>query len=298
APGGQEIGPPVPAVDKSCSSEERTETRRRPIESSGIHRLAGYMTVAPSTLPERRVLLLAGALGCAAFLPLVMYHRQFAQLFWFGDDLWAINEIDLHGYGRWVWQMFSENFVPLFKFLWGGLVLAGHGNHWLALLVLWLTHAANVALLSYWMLRSGFGGLATAVTALCFGLSASNLETLTWTTQWSAVLALMFFLLAAVDHPGLSDAVRPYGGWRIARQFLWSTCSAWSFSRGVLTGPIMAAAALVRPAGAPWPRRLLLAAAAVVPSVVTAIMIMKYSPVKHDAVLTTWPLMKEGLAFS
>jgi hypothetical protein len=226
------------------------------------------------------------ALALLALLPFVSNHRFFANLFWFGDEFDLIDQIDRTGYATWTWKMFAENFVPLFKVLWGGLVFVGGGSYFFMLSVAWLTHALNVGLLAYLMMKNEFALPAVILAAVGFGLTASNLETLGWSVQWSAMLAVTFFLLAAIHYTRICQrAATP-----TPRDLLllggWGWASAWCFARGTLTGAVLAGMAILpwtRPPGT-WPRRILLAAACILPAVLTGVLIFKLAPTgpHHD----------------
>jgi hypothetical protein len=185
--------------------------------------------------PGRRERWLPVLVGGLSLAPLIAYHRLFARLFWFGDDFDLIDQIDRLGFWSWMWRVFAENFVPLFKVLWGGSVLAFHGSYAAMIAMIWLTHAANVALLGRVMRACGLSWTAVILAQAVFGLTPGNLETLAWSVQWSAVLSVMFMLLA------LDAFLRAPAG---PASFAWAAASALSFSRGVLTGPLLALASL------------------------------------------------------
>jgi hypothetical protein len=174
-------------------------------------------------------------MGGVALAPLALYHGLFSRLFWFGDEFDLIDQIDRLGFWNWLWRTFAENFVPLFKVLWGGAVLGFHGSYAAMIALLWLTHAANVVLLGRVMRTCGIAWTGVILAQAVFGLTSVNLETLAWTVQWSAVLSVAFMLLAL---EGLFRA--PFG----TASVLWSAASALSFSRGVLTGPLVALGSL------------------------------------------------------
>ena len=195
-------------------------------------------TPAPEEHPgwDRREAGILIGVGVISLAPLVVYHAMFARLFWFGDEYQLIDQIDRLGFWPWLWRAFAENFVPLFKVLWGGSVFLFHGSYASVVMVVWLTHALNVVLFGRVMRAFRLGWLATLFSMVFFGLSSGNLETLAWTVQWSAVLSVTFLLLAIE-----SLVRRPFslGG------VLWSAASALSFSRGVLTGPLVAFGSLL-----------------------------------------------------
>jgi hypothetical protein len=213
---------------------------------------------------ERWILL---ATGLAALIPLVAYHRMFARLYWFGDEFDLIDQIDRLGFWRWMWLVFAENFVPLFKLLWGGGVLVFGGSYAAMIAVMWLTHAVNVVLLGRLMRACGMPWVAVFTAQAAFGLTAANLETLGWSVQWSAVLSAAL-MLAALD----SFIRAPYSRAPVA----WAAASALSFSRGVLTGPMLAVACLWRAGesrGAPLSRRIAWALAYLLPAIVVGLLI-------------------------
>jgi hypothetical protein len=189
-----------------------------------------------------------------ALLPGILCARPLADLWWFGDDWDLLDQISRLGVGRWILLPFAENFVPLFKALWAGLVFASGGAYGPLIAALWLTHALNAALLARVLLRAGFGILPAAFATALFAVSSANIESLAWSVQWSALLATSFFLAAAGVFTGADDdrAVRR----RLLLAVL-SAASALAFARGVLTGLSVAAVALVPWLGAvrPWRER-------------------------------------------
>src|SRR5580698_1238446 len=133
---------------------------------------------------RRELWILAGS-ACASLLPLFIYHRLFVQLFWFGDEFDLIDQIDRLGFWKWVWLTFAENFVPLFKVLWGGAVIGFGGSYAAMIAIVWLTHGLNVALLGRVMRTCGLSWSAVFIAQVVFGLTAANCETLGWSVQWS-----------------------------------------------------------------------------------------------------------------
>jgi len=194
---------------------------------------------SPTATPTGLQRTLPWLAGLAALVPFLIWHRQFRELFWFADDLFLLDQIARMGMREWCGQVFSENFVPLFKVLWGGAAFAFGGSYAAMLWLLWLTHALNTFLLGRLLLRAGFPWLAALVTQIVFALTAGNLETLGWSVQWSAVLAVTFLLLALWWHELHGDDPRGYS-WRVHLPlFLYAAASACSFSRGVLTGAVL-----------------------------------------------------------
>jgi len=229
---------------------------------------------------DRRILLAAGA---ASLAPLGIFFRDFRELFWFGDEWDLLNEIDRTGFWPWTVQVFAENFVPLFKVLWGGAAQVGGGSYLLMLALLWLTHAANTVLLGRVLRAAGAGWFATLLALGLFSLTPGNLETLGWTVQWSAVLATTFLLLGL----DLQQRAAPTAGWR--HTLALTACAAGSalcFSRGVLTGGVLAAGSLLRQCDAtsraPWSRILGRVAAGILPAVGVAALILGLSSGNHQ----------------
>ncbi|MGA2692085.1 MAG: hypothetical protein ABSF76_06935 [Opitutaceae bacterium] len=232
-------------------------------------------------VPQQRQTRSADALilfvsGCLALLPYLVYHDFFARLFWFGDEFDLIDQIDHLGLWKWMWLMFAENFVPLFKGLWGGEVLLFGGSYAAMIATLWITHAVNVALLGKVMRTCGLSWTAVFLAQVAFGLTPGNIETLAWSVQWSAVLAMTFMLLA-LDVFFTSQAK--------GASLAWITASALSFSRGVLTGLLVAAGALFPREGesaSRFPRRVFAAGVFLAPSVIVAILIATIASGNHQ----------------
>jgi hypothetical protein len=185
--------------------------------------------------------------GVAALAPFLLWHGRFNELFWFGDDFFLIDQMAQMGFWPWTARVFAENFVPLFKVLWGGAVLS-FGSYAAMLWLMWLTHALNAALLHRLLARAGFGWPGALGAALVFALPPANLETLGWSVQWSAILATTFLLFGLCWQQAFaSDAA--FNARRDLPLMLFSAASACSFSRGVLTGPVLALGLLLPLAG-------------------------------------------------
>jgi hypothetical protein len=183
--------------------------------------------------------------GLVALTPFFLWHAQFAKLFWFADDLFLLDQISRMGFRPWTTEMFAENFAPLFKLLWGGAAFVFHGSYLAMLVLLWLTHALNIALFGRLLSRAGFGWFPVLAAQLVFGLSVANLETLGWSVQWSAVLATAFLLGALLWLEMNAAAPRIWTMKLHGILLLLITASACSFSRGVLTGGVVALALLL-----------------------------------------------------
>ena len=247
----------------------------------------------PAPVPPPAKIELTGAVrllpwlaGLAALAPFVIWRAQFAELFWFGDDYFLLDQMASFGFWPWVRMVFAENFVPVFKLLWGGAVLQFHGSYAAMLWLLWLTHALNTLLFGRLLLRSGLPWFATAVTLVLFALPTANLETLGWSVQWSAVLATTFLLLGLLWHDRAAHRGDLGAFRRHAPLVAAAALSACCFSRGVLTGAVLALATLL-PALLPgertgWGRRIGLAGLCLAPSVAVALLIIQFSGGNHQ----------------
>lgn len=236
--------------------------------------------------------------GLAALTPFLIWQREFRQLFWFGDDLFLLDQMAAMSPREWTLLVFAENFVPLFKLCWRGAVLGFDGSYAAMLWLLWLTHAANTVLFGRLLQRAGFPWLAGLAAQLAFGLTAANLETLGWATQWSAVLATSFLLLGLWWHEIHRDTPGTWAWRRHLPLFLLAAASACSFSRGVLTGAVLALGLLLPVLAATgrraWLRHLPGAACCLLPAVTVALLIKLNSSGNHQQMSDHW---MEALAF-
>ena len=253
--------------------------------------IADAATEEPPAIPARRWhRSLPWLAGLAAVAPFLLWQGEFQKLFWFGDDLFLLDQMTVMTPLEWTFRVFAENFVPLFKLAWSAAVQATGGSYLGMLGLLWLTHAINTVVLGRVLLRAGFPWIAVVLTQLVFALTASNLETLGWATQWSAVLATLFFLLA-LDWHGRQVGL---GGswWRLIPLLIFATASACSFSRGVLTGAVVGAGLLL-PGVLARDRRALLASLpgvllCLVPAVTVALLIKFNSSGNHQQMGGHW----------
>jgi hypothetical protein len=170
-----------------------------------------------------------------ALIPFLACAREFRELFWFGDEWDQLAEFHRTGVWRYLTSTFAENFVPLFKAMWLSVIVAGRGSYLIVLAALWVTHALNVLLLGLVLRRIDVRAAGIAVALIWAGLPASNIETLGWTVQWSAVLALSFYLLAVLQFLKIAGQHESASGafWLLAAA---SVASSLSFSRGILSG--------------------------------------------------------------
>ncbi len=267
------------------------------------HRSAGKVAVysakasAPTELPtpppaSPRSHLLPWIGGLAALVPVIVWHRQFGELFWFGDDLFLLDQMAAAGLWEWSGRVFSENFVPLFKVLWGGAALAFDGSYAAMLALLWLTHAVNTVLFGRILTRAGFAWPAVLAAQLVFALTPANIETLGWSVQWSAVLATTFLLAGLAWLPRCTVPANGFNWPLYVALPLCAAASACSFSRGVLTGPVLALGLVLPLIGdhriRAWLARLPGALLCLLPAVVVMLVIMVNSSGNHQAMSGHW----------
>lgn len=260
---------------------------RRLPEVVGIEKSESTPTPASpaptGNLPVRWQVAVAGLVALAPFL---IWHRQFRELFWFGDDLFLLDQMAQMGLRQWVGVVFSENFVPLFKTLWSAAVFGLNGSYPAMLALLWLTHAACAVLFARLLQRAGFSALTSAAAVLVFALTPTNIETLGWATQWSAILATVFLLLGLWWLEKHRDEPAAFSARVHLPLMVFAAASACSFSRGVLTGALLALGLLLpRLLAADWralPRRLPAALLCLLPSVAVAAMIKLGSSGLHQ----------------
>ncbi len=171
--------------------------------------------------------------------PFVYLHSYFKKLFWFGDELHLLTQLRQQGMWAWLFTPFAESFVPVFKLLWGGSVVLFNGNYFAIQVIVWLTHALNCFLLGRLLLKGGVSLIGVAFSILTFGLAWSNIETLGWTVQWSAILSITFFLLGwdlvqGEQYRNNKTSLKFY-----ITYFLLLLFSTLSFARGVLSCAVL-----------------------------------------------------------
>jgi hypothetical protein len=223
--------------------------------------------------------------AAAAFVPFLACVGEFRQLFWFGDEWDQLNELHRSGVWSYLTSTFAENFVPLFKAAWLSLLFAGRGSYFMVLMAVWITHAINVLLLGVVLRRMGVQAPGMLIGMALAGLSASNIETLGWTIQWSAVLALSFHLLAVLQFLELVErGSSPRGAVLLAAA---SLAGSLSFSRGVLSGCAIALACAI-PIGirtVPARDRARAAVSTLLPALAVAILIASTTQGNHRRLL-------------
>jgi hypothetical protein len=243
------------------------------------------MTAPANAAAIRGLNVVAVIVAIVSLWPLAAHLPAFRSLLYFQDEWDLIDLWDKIGFGSWLTTTFAENFVPLFKLSWSGVIVASGGSYLALLIVLWLNHALNVFLLVRLAGRFSGGLAGGALAGLAFGLAWVNYETLTWCLQWSAVLSLSFFLFG-VDFAARWDENGAPAGWRAG--LVLGACtlaSALCFSRGVLSGGALAAWALLTPRFArSLPDRVIAAALTLMPAMLVAWWIFGHSTGNHQHV--------------
>jgi hypothetical protein len=225
-------------------------------------------------------------LAAGGLIPLLWCLADFRALFWFGDEWDQLDQIATHGFGRWMFGFFGENFAPIFKLVWGSVALGSGGSYFALIVTAWLAHAVAVGLFGRWLRVAGFGGTGTAVAMIGVGYTTINVETLGWAVQLITILGMLFFLAA--------------GAWQQSREQngTWSTrallglallaaLSSFSFVRGALTGLALASAAVwaaweQRHRIGPWTTRGQVLLACLLPALISAALIAKYAGGNHQ----------------
>lgn len=198
------------------------------------------------------------------------------QLIWFGDELFLLQEVSHLGVESWFVHPFAENFVPLFKILWLGVVDVSNGDYYWMITGLWLTHACNVWMVSYLLTRWGIGsGIPLIAGMTLFAVAPSMIESLGWGVQWSALLAATFFLL------GLLVVETCRGPWGVVLFGLCGFASAVCFSRGVIWAGLLAAVPWVRSVGSSGRERCVWSVAPIVAAGAVALVIVTSSSGNH-----------------
>jgi hypothetical protein len=145
-------------------------------------------------------------------LPLIANFRRFADLWWFGDEWDLLNKMTQRGLIFWAVEAFGENVVPLFKLVWGASVHLFAGSYLGLILLVWLTHAVNLALFGRILIRLGLPVYEATFAVLFAGIPWTNIETLGWSVQWMGVLGMTLLLSAWLCLLALLDSNRPRTG--------------------------------------------------------------------------------------
>jgi hypothetical protein len=190
----------------------------------------------------RRTWLVIAACSAISLFPLLVCAASFRRLFFFHDDWFLLDGAARLGLFPWLAEPFlGEGVFPLFKLLWLGEVRLAGGDYFLLILLLWVTHAGICLLYGSLLKRFGLPLPAIAFALLIFGLASTNIETLGWSMQWNAQLAIVFFLAAWHLLPGKFKL-----GARSAACFLCVLASGLCSTRGILSGLVLAVFVFLR----------------------------------------------------
>jgi hypothetical protein len=168
-------------------------------------------------------------------LPLAWCWPQFREMYWFHDDWNLMNDWASAG-AEWVWQPMGEHLSLLFKLLWMGAVTGFGGSYTAMILLLWATHLAVLILFGLTLARCGFSSGVAALAVVTLGLPWTNIETLGWAVCWSSLLCSLFLVCGFVAFSYYAKGVR----WASVAGFLAALASALTFSRGALSGLVLA----------------------------------------------------------
>lgn len=170
--------------------------------------------------------------------PLVLNLKQFQSLFWFGDELCLLGEMNSVGLAQWSLAVFAESIVPIFKLLWGGFTLLFDGSYFALVVAVWITHAINAILLLNILDRASVSRAYSYFSICLFAITPGTHESLGWTVQWSAILVVTFLLI------GIFPLFKSEGKGDLRKVLLMAMCAfgaAFSFARGILASCILAA---------------------------------------------------------
>lgn len=187
--------------------------------------------------------ILAGSLS--GWPPLVVHSQYFWKFFYFMDEWALIDQMESLGYYTWVFGFFAENFVPVFKLLWSGLIFAGGGNYHLLLIAGFANHMVILFLMGYLLRMWGLGLFPILFSQLVVGLNYTHIEVLSWSSQWTALLAFTSFLLVLIPFSQAYLEKKVISWWMCGVIALVSSAGALSFSRGVLNGVVLVATCVV-----------------------------------------------------
>ena len=237
------------------------------------------------SLQPKHVLLI---ISLFALIPFLLNLEHFQKLIWFGDAWDELGRASNQGLGNWAFTVFAENYVPLFKFLWLSTIQLSNGSYIAMMSVVWITHALVVYCYGSLLIKNGVPLQGTAFSMIILGLTWTNIETLTWSIQWSASLSILFFLLAFYLLSDILKHDRHMNWKKIFLFFLCNFASQLCFSRGVLTGIIFSLYCLIMLALLNSKKALpiFLSIISILPSFLLTALILKYSSGNHLSLTT------------
>ena len=175
--------------------------------------------------------------GFAGLLPLLLYWNHFRIFFYLGDGWDQLNEIDTLGYWNWVFGFFGENYIPVFKLYWSGLLFIGNGNHFSLIVANFILHVILVILFGYLLRVWGMGPIIVIFSQLMLALNYTGIEILSQSIQASNLICYIFLLLTllVVSKGFLSN--EQLSGRACGLIAVLAAMGALSFVRGMLIGP-------------------------------------------------------------
>lgn len=171
------------------------------------------------------------AVCCLA--PLIWCWPQFRELYWFHDDWDLLDEWARMGWA-WLWLPMGEHLNPLFKLLWIAAIRGLGGSYTAMVVLLWMTHVAVLMLFGVLLVRQKFSTGAAVLAVVTLGLPWTNIETLGWAMYWSSLVCSLFLVAGFVAFSFYPARWAAWAG------FLAALASALTFSRGVLSGVVLA----------------------------------------------------------
>ena len=171
-----------------------------------------------------------------AWLPLVFYSEHFLKFFYFTNEWDMLHDMDVVGYWKWVFQFRAELFIPVFKFLWTAVVLAGDGNYHHLIYAVFINHMIILILLGYLLRQWGFGPFPVLFVQCVLGANYTHIEVFTWTSQWIGLIALTSFLIILIIFSKGYIRGENLNISNLLWVFVFSLLGALSFGRGVVNG--------------------------------------------------------------
>ncbi len=211
----------------------------------------------------------------AGFIPLWLYWDDFSKFFYQGVEWDQLNRIEADGLFIWVFSFFGENFAPVFKLFWAGLLFAGSGNYHIFVFGSFALHVVVVFLFGYLLRQWGFGGFVIVFSQMVLAVNYTHIEILAQSIQVSNFLSYGFLLALVIFffRPWLEGG--SYSTKLCVCLCVLSSLGALSFVRGVLNGIVVGVIAVALYfLGDPANRKLLRPAKyVVVPSIVVGLIV-------------------------
>jgi len=175
--------------------------------------------------------------GLAGMLPLFFHWELFTRFFYRGDEWDQLHRMDSQGYLSWLFGFFGENFVPVFKLVWSGLLIMGGGSHFVFVVFSFLLHFCVVILFGYLLRLWGFGLISVVFSQSILALNYTSIEIHSQSIQFSNLLSYLFSLLALLWCSKGYLENRPLDTKEQILILIYTTLGVLCFVRGVVIGP-------------------------------------------------------------